>query len=127
MEKIEEQLNKLSSAEMVEIPVGVHEKIMRRISYLKQIKPVLLVAVCLFFLNFLIILWRINIKLIDAEFTDMMQDLIYGLDLNISTIGTVLSSFFEVISPALVFSAILSLIGTIYLVNKIRIIEFIKV
>ena len=115
MDKIDEQLNNLST---VKIPAGMHQYVMRRINY-QKIKPVLLVAFALLVLNFLIIGWHINAKLIDAEFIDMTQDFFEVFNFNFAFFNTILTSLFEIISPMLVLSAILSLVGAIYTGKKI--------
>jgi len=116
MEKIDEKLKTLS---VVEIPLGMHQSVMRKINY-QKIKPVLLVTLTLLVLNFLVIAWHINAKLVDAEFTDMVQDFFEVFSFNFSFINTILLSFFEIISPMLVLSAILSLAGAIYTGKKIN-------
>jgi hypothetical protein len=116
MEKIDEQLNNLSA---VEVPVGIHQSVMRRVNY-QKIKPVLFVSLILLALNFLVIVWHINMKLIDAEFTDMIQDLFEVFSFNFSFIRTIAESFFEIISPILFLYAILSLTGIIYISKEIK-------
>ncbi len=49
----------------------------------------------------------------------MMGDFFTGFDLSFSFIGTILGSFFEIISPALILSALFSLVGAIYIGKKI--------
>jgi hypothetical protein len=120
MEKIDEQLNNIS---LVEVPVGMHQFVMRRINY-KKLQPVLFVAFALLALNFIVIVWHINAKLIDVEFTDMVQDFFEVFSFNFSFINTVLVSFFEIVSPLIVVSAILSLVGTIYAGKKINFYHF---
>lgn len=115
IDKIDEQLNNLAVAE---IPAGMHQSIMRKVNY-QKIKPVLFIAFLLLVLNFLIIGWHINAKLIDAEFIDMTQDFLEVFSFNFAFINTILVSFFEIISPVLVLSAILSLVGAIYTGKKI--------
>ena|ERR1035437_1431624 len=110
MEKIDEHLNNLN---MVEIPIHLHQSVMRKVNY-QKIKPVLFVAFALLLFNFLVIAWHINAKLIDAEFLDMTQDFFEVFHFNVSFISTMWVSFFEIISPMLALSAILSLIGAIY-------------
>jgi hypothetical protein len=116
MEKIDEQLNNITS---VEIPLGMHQFVMRRINY-KKLLPVLLVAFILLAFNFIVIVWHINAKLIDVEFTDMIQDFFEVFNFNFSFFSTIWTSFFEIISPALVLSAIMSLVGVIYTGKKIN-------
>jgi len=116
MEKIDEQLNNIS---LVEVPSGMHQFVMRKINY-KKLQPVLLVAFSLLVLNFIVIVWHINAKLIDAEFTDMMQDFFEVFNFNLSFFSIMWVSFFEIISPMLVLSAILSLAGIIYTGKKIN-------
>ena len=116
MEKIDEQLNKIS---LVEVPAGMHQFVMRRVNY-KKLQPVLFVTFALLALNFIIVVWHINAKLIDVEFTDMIQDFFEVFNFNFSFFSTMWVSFFEIISPALVLSAVLSLIGVIYTGKKIN-------
>ena len=120
MEKIDEQLNSLR---MVEVPVGMHQSILRKINY-QKIKPVLFVAFALLLFNFLVIAWHINAKLIDAEFLDMTQDFFEVFKFNFSFVSTMWGSFFEIISPTLALSAILSLIGAIYTGKQISFYKF---
>ncbi len=122
MEKIDEQLKNISS---VEIPTGTHHSIMRNINY-RQMWPMFIFVFLLLVLNFLIIMWHINSKLIDAEFSDMAGDFFTGLDLSFDFIEAVLGSFFEIISPALVLSALVSLVGAIYVGKKIKFAQFLK-
>jgi hypothetical protein len=114
MEKIEEKLNNLYISEM---PMHLHSSIMKKVNY-KKAKPFVLVVLCLLVLNFIVIAWHINTKLIDAEFGVMMNDLFADFDLSFSFANTVLTSFFEIISPALVVSLALSFFGTIYIIRK---------
>ena len=115
MEKIDEQLNNIPS---IEVPIGMHQFVMLKINY-KKFQPVLLVAFTLLVLNFVIVIWHINAKLIDVEFSDMMRDFFEVFNFNFSFISTILASFFEIISPLLVISALLSLIGVIFTGRKI--------
>jgi len=120
MEKIDEQLDNLP---LVEIPTGMHQFVMRKINN-KKLQPVLFVVFTLLALNFIIIIWHINVKLIDVKFTDMMQDFLEIFSFNFSFISTFITSFFEIVSPLLVISAILSLVGTIYTGKKINFYHF---
>src|SRR5664279_3763834 len=97
MDKIDEQLNNLKA---VEIPNGIHQSVMRKINY-QKIKPVLFVAFALLVLNFLVIGWHINAKLINAEFVNMAQDFLEVFNFNFAFINTIVTSFFEIISPML--------------------------
>jgi len=123
MEKIDEQLNSIS---FVEVPTGMHQFVMQKVNY-KKFQPVLFVTFILLALNFIVIVWHINAKLIDAEFTDMMQDFLEIFSFNFSFINTVFVSFFEIISPLLVVSAILSLVGAIYTGKKINFYHFVQI
>ncbi len=123
MEKIDEQLNNLSA---MEVPQGFHHSVMRKINY-KRLKPALFIAFVLLAFNFLAIAWHINAKLIDAEFFDMTQDFFEVFNFNFSFISTILGNFFEIISPALVLSAVLSLAGAIYTGKKIAAYQFSKI
>ncbi|MCX6751835.1 MAG: hypothetical protein NT161_03700 [Candidatus Nomurabacteria bacterium] len=116
MEKIDEQLNNLS---LIEIPVGMHQSIMHKVNY-KRIKPILFSVLGLLVLNFFIIAWHINGKLVNAEFSDMMKDFFETFDLSFYFVGTILGSFFEIVSPAIVLSLLLNLGGAIYVGKKIR-------
>ena len=123
MEKIDEQLNNLK---MIEIPIHLHQSVMRKVNY-QKIKPVLFVAFALLLFNFLVIAWHINAKLIDAEFLDMTQDFFEVFHFNISFVSTMWVSFFEIISPTLALSAILSLVGAIYIGKKITVYQFSRI
>ena len=123
MEKIDEQLNNIS---FVEVPIGMHQFVMQKVNY-KKLQPVLFVAFVLLVLNFIVIVWHINAKLIDAEFADMAKDFFEVFSFNFSFINTVLVSFFEIISPLLVVSAMLSLAGVIYTGKKINFYHFIQI
>ncbi len=123
MEKIDKQLNNLS---MMEIPAGLHQSVMRKINYYKKLQPVFFATFILLTLYFIIVIWQIDVKLINAEFIDMMQDFFDVFSFNFSFINTILGSFFEIISPALVLSAVLSLASTIYLGKKINLYQFAK-
>ena len=120
MENIDEQLNKLS---VMEVPLGIHQSIMHKINY-NRIKPVLFTAFFLFTINFLLIAWHINSKLIDAEFSDMMHDFFDSFVLSFSFINTIVGSFFEIITPTTVFYLLINLVGIVYLGNKIRSSEY---
>jgi len=123
MDKIDEQLNNFST---VEVPAGMHQSVMRRINY-QKIRPVLFVSFILLALNFLIIAWRINAKLIDAEFIDMAQDFLDVFSFNFSYLSTMWGSFFEIISPMFFLSAVLSLVGAIYIGKEITFHQFRKI
>ena len=123
MDKIDEQLNNLSQ---VEVPIGMHQFVMRRINY-KKLRPVFFITFTLLILNFITIVWHINTKLIDAEFTDMMKDFFEVFSFNFSFIKTMLESFFEIISPLLLVSAALSMIGVIYTGKKMNFYHFSKI
>ena len=120
MEKIEEQLNSLP---FEETPTGVHQYIMRRVNY-KRLKPMFFTVFILLALNFIIITMHINNKLIDAEFNAMMSDFFEDFILSFNFISTIIGSFFEIISPAIVLSLALNLGGAIYIGNKIRILKY---
>lgn len=113
--KIEEQLNNLP---FLEVPSEVHQSTMRKIDY-SRFKPILFTAFILLVINFIIIAWHIDSKLVEAEFSDMVQDFFQGFEMNFSFIDTILRNFFEIISPAVFFSGFLSLMGVAYLGNKI--------
>lgn len=69
--------------------------------------------------------WHINGKLIDAEFKDMIMDFWESLDFNFS-IKASIGSFFEIISPELIISLILSLIGLVYVIKKMISLKLVK-
>ena len=123
MEKIDEQLNNISQ---VEVPTGMHQFVMRKINY-KKLQPILFATFTLLALNFLVIAWHINAKLIDAEFTDIMKDFFEVFSFNFSFIKAILESFFEIISPLLLVSAALSMIGVIYTGKKMNFYHFSKI
>ncbi len=116
MENIDEQLNNIS---LVEVPIGMHQFVMQRINY-KKLQPVLVIVFFLLAFNFIVVAWHINAKLIDAEFTDMVQDFFEVFNFDFSFFSTIWGSFFEIISPMLVLSAFLSLAGVIYTGKKIN-------
>ena len=116
MEKIEEQLNSIAFSE---VPVGMHQSIMRKINYIR-LKPILFVSFFLFVINFAILAWRIDNRLVDAEFSDMMRDFFNGFDWSFDFVKTILDSFFGIISPGIALSFVLNFIGMIYIGNKIR-------
>jgi len=122
MDTIDEQLKNIA---LLEVPNQMHHSVMRAVNY-RRLRPVLLVGFFLLVSIFILIAWRINMKLIDAEFSDMMKDFFGSFELSFYFIGTVLGSFFEIISPALFFSGIFSLLGAVYIGNKIKNYEFIK-
>jgi hypothetical protein len=123
MTNVDEQLNNIS---LIEVPTGVHQFVMRKVNY-KKLQPVLFITLTFLILNFVVIVWHINAKLIDAEFTDMVQDFFQVFSFNFSFINTVVGSFFEIISPLLVVSAVLSLAGAVYTGKKISFSHFSKV
>ncbi len=120
MEEIEKQLNNLST---MEIPVGMHQSVMRKIQY-QKIKPVLFVSFVLLTLNFLLLVWRIDAKLVRFEFVDMSQDFFEVFSFNFSFIGRMFGIFFEIISPVVVLFALLNLAGAIYIAKKIRLYNY---
>ena len=81
---------------------------------------VFFVAFILFAFNFLLIAWHINAKLIDADFVTMTRDFLDVFDFNFSFVSTVFVSFFEIISPILILSAIFSLTGVVYIGKRIN-------
>lgn len=122
MEKIDEQLNNIS---LTEVPIEMHRFIMRKINY-KKIQPVLFVIFASLALSFIVIVLHINAKLVDAEFADIVQDFFEVFSFNFSFINAVLVSFFEIVSPLLVVSMVLSLVGAIYTGKKISFYRFAK-
>jgi hypothetical protein len=110
MDKIEEQLN---NTFVVDVPKGMHQLIMRRVNY-KKIQPFLFITFSLLLINFIVIGWHINAKLVDAEFMDMMRDFFEVFSFNFSFINIFIKSFFDIVSPMLAISAVLSLGGAIY-------------
>ena len=116
MENIDEQLNNLS---FVEVPADLHQSVMRKVNY-KKIKPVLFLAFALFLFNFLLLVWHINVKMINTDFITMTRDFLDVFDFGFSFINTVVGSFFEIVSPLLVLSAILSLSGALYIGKRIN-------
>lgn len=120
MEKIDEQLNNLS---FIEVPVDLHQSVMKKVHY-RHLRPVFLVAFSLLTISFFAIVWYINIKLVDAEFLDMAQDFFDVFNFDFSFVNTILESFFEIISPALFMTAVLSLAGMVYIGKKITVNQF---
>ena len=123
MEKIDEQLNNLA---FVEAPNGMHILIMQKVNYQKM-KPVIFLSFSFLVLSFLASIWYINVKLIDAEFIDMMQDFFGVFNFSFDYINTMLGSFFEIVSPILLSYSILSLFGVAYLARKITFYSFTRV
>ena len=123
MEKIDEQLHSLRE---MEIPHGMHQSIMRKVNY-KKLQPVFFVTFALLVLNFIVIVWHINARLIHLEFADMVQDFFEVFSFNFSFVKIVLLSFFEIISPLLVSSAVLSLVGALYTGKKMNSYHFSKI
>ena len=123
MEKIDEQLNNIS---LVEVPIEIHQNIMRRVNY-KKLKPVFFITFMLLVINFMVVVWHINSKLIEVEFTDMVKDFFEVFSFDFSFINTILGSFFEIISPLVVISAVSSLVAMVYLGKKINLFYFAKV
>jgi len=115
MEKIDEQLKNLAQ---IDTPIEIHRSVMNRI-HNKKIQPMLFFVLGLLVFNFAIIAWHINGKLVKAEFGDMLADFFTDFTLTFYLISTILKSFFEIVSPALVLSALLSFIGIIYVGKKI--------
>ena len=122
-DKIDEQLNNLF---VIEVPVGMHQSVMRGVHY-RRLRPALFIGFVLLVFNFLIITWRINAKLIDAEFLDMARDFLDVFSFNFSYISTMWGSFFEIISPMFFLSAVLSLVGAIYIGKEISFHQFRKI
>ncbi|SRR5258708_1352425 len=116
MEDIDKQLHNLSS---YDLPVGVHKAVMLR-AYYKKLQPIFAVVFALLALSFLSVIWYIYEELIDAQFTDMVKDFFEVFSFNFSFVNIVFTSFFDIVSPALVLSAVLSLAGTIYTGRKMR-------
>ncbi len=122
MENIEKQLNTIKKVEM---PFGVHQSIMKRVNY-RRFRPILLVSFILLFINFVLLAWHINTRIIDAELVDMMQDLFASFSMDMNFFNTIFSSFFEVVPFELFISAVISFVGIAYLVKKITTHEFSK-
>ena len=122
MENIEKQLNTIKKVEM---PFGVHQSIMKRVNY-RRFRPILLVSIILLFINFVLLAWHINTRIIDAELVDMMQDLFASFSMDMNFFNTIFSSFFEVVPFELFISAVISFVGIAYLVKKITTHEFSK-
>lgn len=120
MEKIDEQLKNLL---LVGAPTSLHQSVMRKVQS-KRLQPVLLTVLCLLVLNFIVIVWRINTKLVEAEFSDMILDFFEISDFSFSFVSTTLGSFLEIVSLELILSALLSLTGIIYIGRKIRVYQF---
>ena len=122
MENIEKQLNTIKKVEM---PFGVHQSIMKRVNY-RRFRPISLVSFILLFINFVLLAWHINTRIIDAELVDMMQDLFASFSMDMNFFNTIFSSFFEVVPFELFISAVISFVGIAYLVKKITTHEFSK-
>ncbi|MDE2399671.1 MAG: hypothetical protein KGL67_01525 [Patescibacteria group bacterium] len=116
MEKIDEQLNNLSS---MEVPDKVHNSVMQRI-HNSRLLPMLFIIFTILVLSLLINIFYINSKLIDVEFVDMMRDFLDVFSFSFAFINVMLVSFFEIISPMFVLFAVFCFIAAIYVINKIR-------
>ena len=116
MEKIDEQLNNLA---LVNVPFQMHQSTMHKVNYWR-LRPIFFGSFILLIFNLVLTIWRINNKLIDAEFFDMMHDFLDSFVWSFSFISTIIESFFEIISPVIFVSLILNLIGVIYIGKKIK-------
>ncbi len=115
MEKIDQQLNNLKN---VEFPIHSHRLIMRKINYEKT-KPFFFIVLSLLVVNFVLVTWHINSKLVEAEFSDIFYDFINNFALSYAFINPFVQNFFEVISPVVCVSFLLNLLGIIYVCKKI--------
>ena len=115
MDQLEEKLNKLNS---VETPENFHQSVMQKV-YGWRFRTVSFVLFTILFVNLTVIVLHIDLKIIDAELIDMMQDLFVSFDITFEYFNTIFNSLFEVISPFIFFSALLSLAGVIYLGRRI--------
>ncbi len=115
MEKIDEQLKKLG---MVDTPKSFHHGVMEKV-YNWRFRTMFFIVFALLAINFFVIAFHINMKLIDAEFLDMLQDFMGSFDMSASFFNTVFGSLFEIVSPFVLFSAFLSLMGVVYVGRKI--------
>jgi hypothetical protein len=97
----------------------MHQSIMHKINY-KRIKPILFSVLGLLVLNFLITAWHINNKLVNAEFGTMMNDFFATFDLSFYFVGTIIGSFFEIVSPTIFITLLINLVGVIYVGKKIK-------
>ena len=123
MEKIDEQLKNMAE---LGIPIEVHQSVMRAVKY-RSLRPIFLIGFFLLVFAFVLSAWHINVKLLDAEFGDMMRDFFGSFELSFDFIGAVFGSFFEIVSPALFLSGVFSLFGLLYLGRKIKTYEFGKI
>jgi hypothetical protein len=120
MEIIDEQLKNLPQNDL---PVEVHQSIMRTANY-RRVRPMLFIGFFLLAINFLIIAWHINAKLVDAEFSDMIADFFEGFDLSFLFVKTILVATFEIVPIELFLSGLASLLGAMYIGIKIKSLEF---
>jgi len=115
MEKIDEQLKNIS---FVDVPVSVHQSIMKKVTSCRM-QPFFIAVFCFLSVVFFMIAWHINTKLIEAEFSDMLADLLSDFNMSFYLFSTIVKSFFEIISPVYVLSLIFSFAGAVYLAKKI--------
>lgn len=120
MEKIDEHLNKLR---VVDTPKSFHQGVMQKV-YNWRFRTIFFVVFFILLINFIIITLHIDIKLINAEFADMFQDLMGSFDMSITFFNVIFDSLFDIVSPFVFFSAFISLIGVFYVGRKIYISKF---
>lgn len=114
MDDLDEKLKSLTE---VNLPVGVHHTVMRAVNF-KKMQPFLFFLLSLLVLNFALIAFHVNTKLVDAEWGDMVTDLFAGFDLSLSFFEMITSSFFEVVSPMLALSLVSSFVGFVFITKK---------
>jgi hypothetical protein len=114
MDDLDEKLKSLTE---VNLPVGVHHTVMRAVHF-KKMQPFLWFLLSLLVLNFVLLAFHLNNKLVDAEWLDMATDLFAGFDLSLSFFEMITSSFFEVVSPMLALSLASSFVGFVFITKK---------
>jgi hypothetical protein len=104
---------KLKDLNEIEMPSGLHQSIMRNVNY-KKVLPLILIPFMILALNFIVVSWHIDLRLVDAEWKDMLLDLWEGFDFTMDFFTTIVESFLEIIPLPLLILFIFSLSGTIY-------------
>lgn len=110
MDYLDKKLKDLDDAEM---PAGLHQSIMRNVNY-KKVLPLILIPFMILALNFIIVTWHIDLKLVDAEWKDMVLDLWEGFDFTMDFFTTIVESFLEIIPLPVFILFVFSFLGTIY-------------
>ena len=116
MEQIEKDLENIKQ---IDAPMGMHHSIMQ-IVFNKKMLPFFYFLFFIFVVNLCLIVWNINVKLLEVEFFEMMRDFLEVFNMSFSFVGNFIESFFDTISLELVLSLVFSFIGIVYLYKKIK-------